>query len=164
MLFSKCSLNIWCYIRCITDTPISSLHKFHVETPSTHTENGLGSEVGDILCQAFTRVKWNIFSYSFILEFLKELSVVFWEGILTRREKTFLLCLNNLNKQSLCFHDWIHGMNELTSKDNTVSYCFNLVICAGPCHLSGFKKCSEDLICLWEQCAKPANVNVSFAS
>ena len=30
------------------------------------------------------------------------------------------LCLNKLNKQTLCFHDWI---NKLTLKDNTVSYC-----------------------------------------
>ena len=58
-------------------------------SPSTHTENGLHSEVGDILCQAITQVKWNIFSYSFILEFLKEQYIVFLEDILTRRERIF---------------------------------------------------------------------------
>ena len=33
---------------------------------------------------------------------------------------------------------WIH---KLILKDNTVSYCFTLCICGGPCHLSGVKPC-----------------------
>ena len=69
------------------------------------------------------------------------------EYLLIRRERyllkdLFFLCLNKLNKLS-CFHDRI---NKLTLKDNTVSYCFSLFICGGPCHLSGFKRCSGDLI------------------
>ena len=35
--------------------------------------------------------------------------------------------------------------------DNTVSYCFTLFICGGPCHLSSFKQCSGDLTYIWEQ-------------
>ena len=43
--------------------------------------------------------------------------------------------------------NWI---NKLTSKDNTISYCFTLFTCGGPCRLSSFKQCSGDLIFLWE--------------
>ena len=40
------------------------------------------------------------------------------------------LCLNKLNKQTFFVL-------------MTVSYCFTLLICGGPCHLSCFKKCSK---------------------
>ena len=52
---------------------------------------------------------------------------------------------------SLCFHDLTNWINKLNLKDNRVSYCFNLFICGGPCHLSSFQQCSLDLIFLWEQ-------------
>ncbi len=41
-----------------------------LETSSAHTLNGLSSEVGDTLCPAVKFVKWKIFAYSYILEFL----------------------------------------------------------------------------------------------
>ena len=44
----------------------------------------------------------------------------------------FLYCLKELNKQADLKH----------------SCCFTLIKCGGPCHLSSFKQCSVDLICL----------------
>ena len=47
--------------------------------------------------------------------------------------------LNKLNKQTLLFfsfHDWMNRINKLTLKDDTISCCFTLFICGGPCHLS----------------------------
>ena len=67
-------------------------------------------------------------------------------------------------KNSICFHDWINWINKLTLKD--FSYCFNLFMFGGPCHLSdgilASKKCSGDLIFLWEQRVYPVmkkNIN-----
>ena len=54
------------------------------------------------------------------------------EEILTRRERSSLTD----------FNDWINGINKLTFKDNTISYCFALFIFGGPCHLSNFKQCT----------------------
>ena len=39
-------------------------------------------------------------------------------------------------------------LNKLTLKDTTVSYCFILFLCGGPCHL---QTVFWDLIFLWEQ-------------
>ena len=55
----------------------------------------------------------------------------FLRGSFIRRERT------------LCFHDWINGINKLTLKDIAASYCLILFICGGPCHLSRPKQCSE---------------------
>ena len=55
---------------------------------------------------------------------------------------------NKLNKQSLLFSR-LNKLNKQTElKDNTISYCFSLYICGGPCHLSSFKQCSGDRIFL----------------
>ena len=35
--------------------------------------------------------------------------------------------------------------------DTTFSHGFNLFLCGGPCHLSGFEQCLEDRVFLWEQ-------------
>ena len=51
-------------------------------------------------------------------------------------QKSLFLCLNKLNKHSVCFNDWMNWINKLTLKNNTVSYCFTLFIYGGPCHLS----------------------------
>ena len=57
----------------------------------------------------------------------------FGEEILVRRERSsptdFVLILQNK----------IH------------SYCFSLIVCGGPCHFSGFKHCSRDVISFLEQ-------------
>ena len=50
----------------------------------------------------------------------------------------------------LCFHVWINCQNKLTFKDNTVTCCFTLFTCGGPCHLSSFQECSGVLISLLE--------------
>ena len=51
-------------------------------------------------------------------------------------QRSLFLCLNKLNKHSVCFNDWMNWINKLTLKNNTVSYCFTLFIYGGPCHLS----------------------------
>ena len=69
----------------------------------------------------------------------------FLEEMFIRREKKnvmlnpFVFMTDKNTQSSVCF------------KDNAVSYCFNLLVCGGPCHLSSFKQCSGDLILLWEQ-------------
>ena len=63
----------------------------------------------------------------------------------------FFMPTQTEKKKTFGFHDCINWMNKLTLKDNTVSYCFALFICGGPCHLSSFKQCSGNLISLWEQ-------------
>ena len=63
-----------------------------------------------------------------------------------------------INKHS-CYHDWI---NKLTWKDNTISYCFILLICGGPCHLANFKQYFGDLIFLLEQLVYSAIENKYF--
>ena len=47
---------------------------------------------------------------------------------------------------SLSSDDWINWINKLTLKDNTVSCCFALFTCGGPCHLSSFKQSSGILL------------------
>ena len=58
----------------------------------------------------------------------------FWEEILIRREvsSTPDLFMPKQTKQTPFFHDWI---NKVTLNDNTLSFCFTLFICGGPCHL-----------------------------
>ena len=65
----------------------------------------------------------------------KQRGVTFKEAFCSLEKKQ----LHFLSKQTkyrnpLCFHDWI---NKLILKDN--SYCFTLLICGGPCHLSSLK-------------------------
>ena len=54
-----------------------------------------------------------------------------------------------LNKLSL--FSWLNEQTNLKRHTNTISYCFTLFICGGPCHLSSFKHCCVDLLFLWEQ-------------
>ena len=83
----------------------------------------------------------------FVLNFLRGAICTFGEYVLIRTIVDWSFkCLNKLNKQTVCFHDWI---NKLTLKDNTISYCFTLFIGGGPCLLFSFKQCSGDLIFLW---------------
>lgn len=60
----------------------------------------------------------------------------------------FLSYLDKPNTQTLHFHDWT---NNLTWKDNTISYQFPLVISRRPCQLSSFKTVFLDLIFIREQ-------------
>ena len=59
--------------------------------------------------------------------------------IRNQKSKTdsFILCINKLSLSS--------RLNKLILNDNTLSYCFTLFICGGPCHPSSFKQCSGDL-------------------
>ena len=58
----------------------------------------------------------------------------------------FCLCLNKLNIQSPS-SPWLNKLiNKLTLQDNTVWYCFTLLIFGGPCHLSSLNQCSWDFI------------------
>ena len=45
--------------------------------------------------------------------------------------------------QELFMLDFVHF------EDNTISYCFTLLLCGGPCHLSRSKQCSGNLIFLF---------------
>ena len=70
---------------------------------------------------------------------------------LERSSLTHFLCQSKTKKKHSrnSFHRyWI---NKLTLKDDAVLYRFALFTCGGPCHLSSFKQCSEDLVYLWEQ-------------
>ena len=54
---------------------------------------------------------------------------------------SFNVCLNKHNLCLFFSHNLINKLNN-----------FILVfLCSRPCHLSGFKQCSEDLFSLWEQ-------------
>ena len=81
-------------------------------------------DLWDIFC-------WLLYFFSVIFSFrennLSEEKDVHW---------LIILCLCKLNKH------WMNRINKVTLKDNTVSYCFTLFICGGPCHPSSFKQCS----------------------
>ena len=62
-------------------------------------------------------------------------------------DEFFNALTNKINKLS----DWIKWINKLSSKAKTITFCFTLFICGGPCHLSCIKQCTGDLIFLSEQ-------------
>ena len=73
-----------------------------------------------------------LFIYSVILyRQFKGALFHFGEDVLTRRERSILT--------DFIFYAKTNEINKLTLKDNTVSYCFTLFTCGGPCHLSSFK-------------------------
>ena len=96
-----------------------------------------------LFTQAASYYEWRRPMQTHVVDFVifKGALSPFGEGLLIRRERSsltdiYLYLTQTKWTNSLCFHDWI---NKLTIKDSTVSYCFTLLICGGPCHLSSFK-------------------------